>query len=74
MRNKMEGPTSKKTNEPPKRLNPQGEHQVPGPTSVARSRSNNERGGPSEMRPGLEKPSPTATAHLKIERLLADTL
>jgi len=37
------------------------------PLLFARSRSNNERGGPSEMRPGLEKPSPTATAHLRIE-------
>jgi hypothetical protein len=67
MRNKMEGPTSKKTNEPRKRPNQQGEHQVHGPTPLVRSRSNNERGGPSEMRPRLEKPSPTATAHLKIE-------
>jgi len=68
MRNKMEGPTSKKTIEPPKMPNQQGERQVPGPPPVvARSISNNERGGPPETRPSLEKPSPTATAHLKIE-------
>jgi hypothetical protein len=41
----MEGPMFKKTNEPPKRGESQGEHQVPEPLLVARSLSNKERGG-----------------------------
>jgi hypothetical protein len=35
--------------------------------SVARSISNEERGGPPEKMLCLEEPSPTATAHLEIE-------
>ncbi len=33
----MEGPTSKKTNEPPKEGGPQGEHEVSEPPPLARS-------------------------------------
>jgi len=46
-RNKMEGPMSKKTKESPRRkVEPQGEHQVPKPSLVARSILNKEKGGP----------------------------
>jgi hypothetical protein len=45
---KRESPTSKETNELPKRMGPQGEHQVPKLPPVARSMSNKERGGPCE--------------------------
>jgi len=54
-RNTMEGPTSKKTNEPPKREN------------LKRNISNKERGGPPERTPNLDEPSPTTPACLKIE-------
>jgi hypothetical protein len=54
-RNKMEGPTSKKTDEPPKREN----HK--------RNIWNKERGGPPERTPNLDKPSPTTPSCLKIE-------
>jgi hypothetical protein len=66
----MEGPMSKKTNEPPKRANHNGDIKFLNPTSppvVARSISNKEMGGPSARRPNLDKPSPTATACLKME-------
>jgi hypothetical protein len=43
----MEGPMSKKTKESPRRkVEPQGEHQVPKPSLVARSILNKEKGGP----------------------------
>jgi hypothetical protein len=41
----MEGPIFKKTNEPHKMEESQGEHQGPEPLLVARSLSNKERGG-----------------------------
>jgi len=40
----MEGPTAKKTNEPPTRANHKREHQVPKPLLVTRSISNKGRG------------------------------
>jgi phosphopantothenoylcysteine synthetase/decarboxylase len=42
--NKVEGPTSKKTKEPRKRVNHKGEQQVPEPLPFVRSISNKERG------------------------------
>jgi hypothetical protein len=39
----MEGPTSKKTKEPPKRAKEQREHQVPEPPPIMRSISNKKR-------------------------------
>jgi hypothetical protein len=39
----------------------QGEHQVLEPLPIARSISNEERGGPSERMPSLEEPSPIST-------------
>jgi hypothetical protein len=47
----MEGPTSKKTNEPPKRVNFKGNIKFPLPPPLARSISNKERGGPLERMP-----------------------
>jgi hypothetical protein len=44
-----------------------GTFQVPEPPPIIRSISNNERGGPPEMMPSLNEPSPAATSHLKIE-------
>jgi hypothetical protein len=52
----MEGPTSKKTKEPPKRANEQREHQVPEPPPIMRSISNKKRGGLPERWPSLEEP------------------
>jgi hypothetical protein len=66
-RNKMEGPMTKKTNEPHKRANHKGTSSSRTPPPVARSISNKERGGPPARRPNLDKPSPTATTCLKIE-------
>jgi hypothetical protein len=57
--NKMEGPTSKKTNEAPKRADHKGNIKFPNPTSssqtpscshVTRSISNMEKGEPPERR------------------------
>jgi len=42
-RNKMEGQMSKKTNEPPKRLNHKGNIKLPNPPLVKRSILNKER-------------------------------
>jgi hypothetical protein len=67
----MEGPTLKKTNEPPKRANQKGNIKFLNPPLVARNISHNERGRPPERRPSLHKPSPTATTHLKIETVSA---
>jgi hypothetical protein len=44
-RNKMEGPSYKKTNEPPQEGKSQREHQVPKPPLVVRSISKKERKG-----------------------------
>jgi hypothetical protein len=43
------------------------DRRVPEPPPVATSISNNKRGGPLEMTPSLEEPSPTTIAWLKIE-------
>jgi hypothetical protein len=48
----MQGPTSKKTNEPPKRANHKGSVKFPNPPPVARNISNKKRGGPPERRRG----------------------
>jgi hypothetical protein len=45
----MEGPTSRKTNEPPKRASHKGKHQVLEPLPVTRSISNKERRGTFEF-------------------------
>jgi len=47
-RNKTEGPTSKKTKEPPKRPHHKGNIKFLKPPPLARSISNKERGGPRE--------------------------
>jgi hypothetical protein len=62
-RNKIEGPASKKTNEPPKMSD--HKYQVPKPLPFARSISNKERGGPPKRTPNLDKP--IATTRFKIE-------
>jgi hypothetical protein len=82
----MEGPIPKKTKESPKRanhkenikfLNPlllqeaYREHQVLEPPLVARSISNNERGGSLERMPSPEELSHIATTCLKIEIVCA---
>jgi hypothetical protein len=53
-RNKMEGPNSKKTKEPPKRANHKAN--IKFPTPLARSISNKVMGGLPERRPSLEEP------------------
>jgi hypothetical protein len=67
----MEGPMSKKTKKPPKKVEPQREHQVPEPPPIAKSISNKEREGPFERTPSLEEPSFTIVARLKIETACA---
>ncbi len=54
-RNKMEGPRSKKTKEPPKRANHKPNIKFRNPPPVARSISNKERGGLPERMFSLEK-------------------
>jgi hypothetical protein len=63
----MAGPTSKKAKEPPKRTNLKGNIKFLNPPLVAISLSNRVWGGPPERMPNLEKPSPTATSHLKVK-------
>ncbi len=43
------------------------EHQIPNPLFSTKNISKNEKGGPLERTLSLEKPSPIATTHLKIE-------
>jgi hypothetical protein len=53
-RNKMEGPTSKKTKEPPKRANHNSNIKFLKPPPIVRSISNKERGGLPERMPSLD--------------------
>jgi hypothetical protein len=63
----MDGPTSRKTKEPLKKVNHKSEHQVPEPLLIVRSILNRERGGPLERIHSLEEPSLMATSCFKIE-------
>jgi len=65
-RNKMEGLTSKKTNEPPSfKDSSQGKQQVL--ESLQEAISNKEMGRPLKRTPSLDEPSPIVIAHLKTE-------
>jgi hypothetical protein len=70
-RNKMEGPMSKKTNEPPKRANHNGNIKFMKPSPFAKNISNKKKGEPLEMMPSLDEPSFTPTTHFKIENAYA---
>jgi hypothetical protein len=59
----MQGPTSKKTNEPPKRLNQKGSVKFPNPPPVARNISNKKRGVPPERRQGKTRIMKTQIFH-----------
>jgi hypothetical protein len=63
----MEGATSRKTNEPPKRANHKGNIKFMNPLLSQKNISNKERGEPPERMPSLDEPSPIATTHFKIE-------
>jgi hypothetical protein len=65
-RNKMEGPVSKKTNEPPKRVNHKENIKFLKCLSFVRSISNKEREGPPKRKPSLDEPSLTTTTHLDL--------
>ncbi len=62
----MEGPTSKKTNEPPKRVTTRGTSSFSNP-SRHEKHINNEKGGPFARTPSLDEPSPIAIACFKRE-------
>ncbi len=53
----MEGPTSKKTKEPPKKVNHKGNIKFL-TLPIERNISNKEKEGPLKRMPTLEKPSP----------------
>jgi hypothetical protein len=71
--NAMEGPTSKRTNEPPLvgRADHKGNIEFSNPPLIMRRISTKEMGGPPERTPSLDKPSPIATACFKIENAIA---
>ncbi len=62
---------SKKTNEPLKKANPQGEHQVFKSLLVVKNISNKERWRFFENMPSLNEPSLTTIAHFKIKIIYA---
>jgi hypothetical protein len=69
-RNKMEGPMSKKTNEPPKRANHKRTSSSRTPLQLQLREAYQIKKGEDLLqarRPNLDKPSPTATACLKVE-------
>jgi hypothetical protein len=66
----MEEPTSKKTNEPHKRVNHKGNIKFSNPLQATRSISNKERGGPPERRPSLDKPSPKSIVQPSVTKTL----
>ncbi len=65
----MEGLTSKKAKKTINEGESQGEHQVSELPPVVESISNKKRVVLLKWMPSLEKPSPIATAHLKIETI-----
>jgi hypothetical protein len=64
---KVEGPTSKKTKEPPKRVNHKGNIKFLSPFLLRKAYQIRKGGRPPKRMPSLEEPSPTTKAHFKIE-------